>query len=136
VQVAFQPPPGLVLGGDQALPGGPQVLDQPRVGQHQPGLGRHVGDQLSFASSPPWALLALGPAGLLLSASAFQAGALAASLPIMDTVEPTSGVLIGTLVFGEQLAAIPGRAVRDIPAGTTESQRTAAAYEDCAHTSS
>jgi hypothetical protein len=26
--------------------------------------------------------------------------------------------------------------VRDIPAGTTESQRTAAAYEDCAHTSS
>jgi hypothetical protein len=54
-----------------------------------------------------WALLVLGTTGLLLSASAFQAGALAASLPIMDTVEPATGVLIGTLVFGEQLAASP-----------------------------
>jgi drug/metabolite transporter (DMT)-like permease len=54
-----------------------------------------------------WALLALGTIGLLLSASAFQAGALAASLPIMDTVEPATGVLIGTLVFGEHLAASP-----------------------------
>jgi hypothetical protein len=43
----------------------------------------------------------------LLSASAFQAGALAASLPVMDTVEPVSGVLLGTLLFGERLAASP-----------------------------
>jgi drug/metabolite transporter (DMT)-like permease len=54
-----------------------------------------------------WALLALGIAGLLLSASAFQAGALSASLPVMDTVEPLSAVLIGTLAFGERLAASP-----------------------------
>ena len=46
-------------------------------------------------------------AGLLLSASAFQAGALAASLPLMDTVEPVSGVLLGTLLFGERLATSP-----------------------------
>ena len=46
VDVAFQPPPGLVLGGDQPLPGGAQVLDQPGVGQRQPGLGGDVGDQL------------------------------------------------------------------------------------------
>jgi drug/metabolite transporter (DMT)-like permease len=54
-----------------------------------------------------WALLVLGIIGLLLSASAFQAGALPASLPIMDTVEPLSAVLIGTLAFGERLAASP-----------------------------
>ena len=55
----------------------------------------------------PWALLTLGLGGLLLSASAFQAGALASSLPIIDTVEPASGVLIGILIFGERLAAAP-----------------------------
>jgi hypothetical protein len=38
---------------------------------------------------------------------AFQAGALGASLPIIDTVEPVAGVLIGTVVFGEHLAASP-----------------------------
>lgn len=55
----------------------------------------------------PWALLALGIAGLLLSASAYQAGPLRATLPIMDTVEPVSGVLIGGMIFGERLAASP-----------------------------
>jgi drug/metabolite transporter (DMT)-like permease len=54
-----------------------------------------------------WALLVLGVAGLQLSASAFQAGALPASLPIMDTVEPLTAVLIGTLALGERLAASP-----------------------------
>ena len=70
-------------------------------------LLRAEGPGASLAHWQPWALLALGTAGLLLSASAFQAGALAASLPIMDTVEPASGVLIGTLVFDERLAASP-----------------------------
>ncbi|HSR84532.1 MAG TPA: DMT family transporter [Streptosporangiaceae bacterium] len=55
-----------------------------------------------------WALLALGITGLLLSATAYKAGALRASLPIMDTVEPVSGVLIGAVVFGERLASSPG----------------------------
>lgn len=55
----------------------------------------------------PWALPALGTAGLLLSAGAYQAGPLAASLPVMDTVEPVSGVLIATMIFGERLAASP-----------------------------
>jgi hypothetical protein len=41
------------------------------------------------------------------AANAFQAGKLAASLPVIDTVEPASGVLFGTLLFGEQLAASP-----------------------------
>jgi drug/metabolite transporter (DMT)-like permease len=55
----------------------------------------------------PWALLALGATGLLLSATAYKAGALRASLPIMDTVEPVSAVLVGTVVFGERLATSP-----------------------------
>jgi len=56
----------------------------------------------------PWVLIVLGIAGVLLSASAYQAGALRTSLPIMDTLEPVSAVLIGTAVFGERLASSPG----------------------------
>src|SRR5215467_8482807 len=70
-------------------------------------LVRAVGPGGALAHWQPWALLALGLAGLLLSANAFQAGALAASLPVMDTVEPVCGVLLGTLLFGERLAASP-----------------------------
>jgi drug/metabolite transporter (DMT)-like permease len=70
-------------------------------------LLRAAGPGTTLAHWQPWALLALGTTGLLLSASAFQAGALGASLPVMDTVEPVSGVLLGTLLFGEQLATSP-----------------------------
>lgn len=70
-------------------------------------LLRAAGPGAALAYWQPWALLVLGTAGLLLSASAFQAGSLAASLPVMDTVEPVSGVLLGTLLFGERLAASP-----------------------------
>ena len=70
-------------------------------------LLRAAGPGAVLAHWQPWALLVLGTAGLLLSASAFQAGSLAASLPVMDTVEPVSGVLLGTLLFGERLAASP-----------------------------
>jgi drug/metabolite transporter (DMT)-like permease len=54
-----------------------------------------------------WALAALGTVALLLSAATFRAGPLAASLPIIDTAEPISAVLIGILVFGDRLAASP-----------------------------
>ncbi len=60
-----------------------------------------------FAHWQPWVLLVLGVTGLVISASAYKAGALRSSLPIMDTVEPVSGVLIGTVVFGERLATSP-----------------------------
>jgi hypothetical protein len=66
-----------------------------------------VGPGATLGHWQPWALLALGLAGLLLSANAFQAGVLAASLPVMDTVEPVCGVLLGTLLFGERLATSP-----------------------------
>ena len=38
VDVAFQPPPRLVLRGDNPLPRRPQVLDQAHIRQHQPSL--------------------------------------------------------------------------------------------------
>lgn len=59
----------------------------------------------------PWTLIALGITGLLLSVAAYQAGSLAASLPVIDTVEPIASVLIGTMVFGEHLAGSAGSMV-------------------------
>jgi hypothetical protein len=56
----------------------------------------------------PWALVTLGIAGIALSTGAFQASTLSASLPIIDTVEPISGVVIGAFLFGERLAGSPG----------------------------
>lgn len=52
----------------------------------------------------PWALMTLGLTGLLLAQTAFQAAPLTASLPVIATLEPISGVLIGTVVFHERLA--------------------------------
>jgi drug/metabolite transporter (DMT)-like permease len=53
----------------------------------------------------PWALMTLGLTGLLLAQTAFQAAPLTASLPVIATLEPISGVVIGTVVFHERLAA-------------------------------
>jgi len=77
-------------------------------------LVRAVGPGGALAHWQPWTLLALGLIGLLLSANAFQGGELAASLPVMDTVEPASGVLLGTLLFGEHLAASPAGIVAQL----------------------
>lgn len=54
-----------------------------------------------------YALAVVGILGMLLAQSAYQAGSLAASLPIIDTVEPISSVLIGVLLFQEKLASDP-----------------------------
>ena len=54
-----------------------------------------------------YALAVFGILGTLLAQSAYQAGSLAASLPIIDTVEPISGVVIGATLFHERLAASP-----------------------------
>jgi hypothetical protein len=70
-------------------------------------LVRAEGLWTALAHWQPWALAGLGLAGLALTMGAFQAGVLGASLPVIDTVEPVSGVLIGTFLFGEHLAATP-----------------------------
>lgn len=63
-----------------------------------------------FAALATWEPYALGAAGLtgaLVSQSAFEAGALAVSLPVIDTMEPISAVLIAATVFNERLASSP-----------------------------
>jgi drug/metabolite transporter (DMT)-like permease len=70
-------------------------------------LARAEGPWRALAHWQPWALAGLGLAGLALTMGAFQAGALGASLPVIDTVEPLCAVLLGTVIFGERLAASP-----------------------------
>ncbi len=65
----------------------------------------------------PYGLLAAGIAGAFLSQSAFRAGALSVSLPVIDTLEPVSAVAIGAWVFGERLAASPGQLATQLVGG-------------------
>ena len=60
-----------------------------------------------MATWEPYALLIAGLVGALLGQSAFSAGALSLSLPVIDTLAPISAVAIGVTVFGEQLASSP-----------------------------
>jgi drug/metabolite transporter (DMT)-like permease len=53
----------------------------------------------------PYALAVLGVFGFLLAQSAFQAGPLAASLPLMTALDPVVSALIGVLAFRERLAS-------------------------------
>ena len=66
--------------------------------------------RLGWATLVHWELYALavvGILGTLLAQSAYQAGSLAVSLPIIDTVEPISSVVIGATLFHEKLASSP-----------------------------
>ena len=58
-----------------------------------------------LATWEPWALLLAGLTGALLGQSAFSSGALSLSLPVIDTLTPIIAVVIGTTVFGEELAS-------------------------------
>jgi hypothetical protein len=55
----------------------------------------------------PYALLATAILASLFGQSAFGAGALSLSLPVIDSVEPVTAVAIGATIFDEQLAASP-----------------------------
>jgi len=61
----------------------------------------------TFVRWEPYAMLAAGVVGALFGQSAFGAGALSLSLPVIDTMEPVCAVIIGATVFGEQLASSP-----------------------------
>jgi hypothetical protein len=56
----------------------------------------------------PYTLTAVGILGGLFGQSAFNAGPLSLSLPVIDTVEPVSSVILGAAVFDEHLARSPG----------------------------
>jgi len=62
-------------------------------------LGIGVGHLLS--SWEPYVLLVAGVGGMVLAQSAFQAGPLDASLPVLTVVDPVVSITIGALAFGE-----------------------------------
>jgi drug/metabolite transporter (DMT)-like permease len=61
-----------------------------------------------LATWEPYALMAAGILGGLFAQSAFNAGPLSLSLPIIDTAEPVSSVILAAAVFREHLARSPG----------------------------
>lgn len=55
----------------------------------------------------PYVLAVVAVAGLLLNQSAYQAGDLRLSLPVLTIAEPIVAVIIGQALFGEHIAATP-----------------------------
>jgi drug/metabolite transporter (DMT)-like permease len=62
----------------------------------------------SLSGWEPYALVLLAPVALLIVQSAFHAGPLAASLPVLLVVETVVGVVLGAAVFGERVAGGAG----------------------------
>lgn len=62
-----------------------------------------------LTSWQPYLMAVFAIGGLLLVQSAYQAGPLAASLPVVDAVEPTVAVVIAVAIFGEhvRLTSLP-----------------------------
>jgi uncharacterized membrane protein YcaP (DUF421 family) len=71
------------------------------------GLLMHRGAGV-LATWEPYTLIAAGVLSGLFGQSAFNAGPLSLSLPVIDTVEPVSSVILGAAVFSERLARSPG----------------------------
>ena len=65
------------------------------------GVGHFVG------SWQPWAMIPGGILGMVLCQSAFQAGPLKASLPLLTAVDPLVSVVIGIVAFHEQVSQHP-----------------------------
>jgi len=73
----------------------------------------------ALAHWQPWALVAVAITGLVLGQSAFQAGPLAVSLPLIDVLEPLVAGVIAVAVFGEQIGHAPAAVVGLVLAGAT-----------------
>ena len=61
----------------------------------------------ALLSWEPYAMAVVAAVGGLFGQSAFGAGSLALSLPVIDTLEPVAAVVIAAAVFGERLARSP-----------------------------
>ena len=61
----------------------------------------------ALASWEPYALVGLGAFGFLLGQSAFQAGPLGASLPVLTIANPLVAAAIAVLAFHERIASTP-----------------------------
>ena len=68
-----------------------------------------------FGAWQPYTMAVVAALGMIVQQSAFQAGPLPASIPVMDATEPTVAVLIGVFVFAEAVGtsalALAGEAV-------------------------
>lgn len=60
-----------------------------------------------FESWEVYVLVAAGLVGMLMAQSAFQAGDLDASLPVLTVVDPVVSIMIGAFVFGEGVRSGP-----------------------------
>lgn len=78
-------------------------------------FGRDVVE--TFTSWHPYALAVVAVLGLLCSQSAFQAGPVAFSLPVIDALEPAVAILIGAVAFGEKLSATPEAVAMEVLGG-------------------
>jgi len=67
----------------------------------------HHGIVASLATWQPYVMGAVAAGGFLTAQSAFQAGPLAASLPVIDTLEPGVAVAIAIAAFGETVNHTP-----------------------------
>lgn len=65
----------------------------------------------------PYGLLVAGAIGIALGQAAYRSGSLLVSLPVIDSVEPIAGVLIGATAFGEEIARSPGILLLQLLAG-------------------
>jgi len=70
----------------------------------------------ALTSWEPYALAVSGALGLLLGQSAFQAGPLGASLPLLIALDPVASIALGALAFGEELATAPVAVVVEVAA--------------------
>lgn len=55
-----------------------------------------------------YAIAAIGPIGFMIGQSAYQSGPLAFSLPILDSLEPASSVLLAAVAFHQHISLQPG----------------------------
>ena len=67
-----------------------------------------------FTHWQPYVLVVFGVSGMLMAQSAFQAGALDASLPTMTVSDPVVSIAIGALVFHETISNGPAAVVVEV----------------------
>jgi hypothetical protein len=61
----------------------------------------------ALTSWAPYTLAVISISGLLLNQSAYQAGDLRLSLPVLTILEPVVAIVIGQALFGEYIASSP-----------------------------
>jgi drug/metabolite transporter (DMT)-like permease len=71
-----------------------------------------------LGSWQPYVLAVLGPVAFTVAQSAYQAGPLALSLPVLDSLEPVAAILLATVAFGQHLSVAPPRLAGEVACGT------------------